>query len=171
MAMTRHNRRRGNSTIEFTLVGIPMIFAVISIFELSRGMWIYHSLAAAVKAGTRYAIVHGQDCALLPNTCTVTIGQIASQIQAGGPGLLATDMQVTFTDATGTSVGETLADALNDSTQWPPAAASGVGQPVTISATYPFTSAISMFWPGAGQGVHPYQTVNFPASSTEKIQF
>jgi hypothetical protein len=74
-------------------------------------------------------------------------------------------------DATGTSVGDTLADALNDSTLWPPAAASGVGQPVTISATYPFTSAISMFWPGAGQGVRPYQTVNFPAASTEKIQF
>ena|SRR5579862_4710879 len=171
MMAIRRNKRRGNATLEFTLVGIPMIFAVISIFELSRGMWIYDLTAAAVKAGTRYTIVHGQNCAQLPNTCTVTIGQIATQIQAGGPGLIPADMTVTFTDSTGTAVSETLAAALNDTTQWPPVTAYGVGQPVTISARYPFSSAISMLWPGAGPGIGPYQTVNFSASSTEQIQF
>src|SRR5215471_18790761 len=56
----RRNRQRGGSSlIEFTLVGIPIIFVLISTFEMSRGMWLYHTLAYAAREGTRYAIVHG----------------------------------------------------------------------------------------------------------------
>lgn len=159
--------------VEFTLVGIPMIFIVISVFELSRGMWIYQSLAASVKAATRYTSVHGADCATSPNTCTVTVGQIASVIQAAGPGLIPDQMTVTFTPATGTAISETLTVALTDSTTWPPSAgfANAVGQNITISAVYPFSSVISMFWPGAGPGIGPFSPVNFPAASTEKIQY
>ena len=60
--MQQHeSKRRGNSMIEFTLVGIPLMFVLISIVELSRGMWIYHTLAHAVKEGTRYTAVRGQN--------------------------------------------------------------------------------------------------------------
>src|SRR5215212_5363994 len=77
----------GNSLVEFTLVGIPLIFILIATFELSRGMWSYHTLAYAVKSGARYTIVHGQNCAIAPNACTVTIGQIAATIKSAGVGL------------------------------------------------------------------------------------
>ena len=60
--MIRESKRRGQALVEFTFVGIPMIFILISVFEMSRGMWIYHTLTYAVKEGTRVAMVHGQDC-------------------------------------------------------------------------------------------------------------
>ena len=119
--MKRRHRSEhgGTSLIEFTLVGIPLIFVMISVFEISRGMWIYHTLASAVKAGTRYAIVHGENCAQAPNTCTVTIGQIATQIQAAGPGLMPDQLTLTFTPANGSATTETLTASLADTTVWP----------------------------------------------------
>ena len=57
-----NKRQRGQSLIEFTFVGIPVIFTLICIFEISRGMWIYGTLNHAVKEGVRYAIVHGINC-------------------------------------------------------------------------------------------------------------
>ena len=47
--------RKGVAMIEFTFVGIPMIFVLVSSFEMARGMWIYHTMAYAVKEGARYA--------------------------------------------------------------------------------------------------------------------
>ena len=38
------SRCGGQSLVEFTLVGIPLIFVLISVFEISRGMWMYHTL-------------------------------------------------------------------------------------------------------------------------------
>jgi len=170
--MKRRHRSEhgGTSLIEFTLVGIPLIFVMISVFEISRGMWIYHTLASAVKAGTRYTIVHGTNCAQAPNTCTVTIGQIATQIQAAGPGLMPDQLTLTFTPANGSATTETLTASLADTTVWPSSTANLVGMDVAISATYPFSSVISMFWPGASP-VGTFGTVNFPAASREKIQF
>ena len=55
-------RRRGATMLEMTLVGIPTIFILISIFEISRGIWMYETLAYAAKAGVRFASVHGADC-------------------------------------------------------------------------------------------------------------
>ena len=68
--------------MEFTFVGIPIIFVLISIFEVSRGMWIYHTLAYSVKVGVRYASVHGINCIgstvnstlQNPNDCAVNMG-------------------------------------------------------------------------------------------------
>ena len=34
----RRHRSLGQSLVEFTLVGIPIVFVLISIFEISRGM-------------------------------------------------------------------------------------------------------------------------------------
>ena len=75
--------RRGSTILEFVLVGIPMIFIFISVFEISRGMWIYHTLAYSIREGVRYTTVHGKGCAS-PNTCQVTIAQITGVIQSAG---------------------------------------------------------------------------------------
>ena len=50
--MNRSRGRTGSTLIEFTLVGIPLIFVLISTFEMARGMWNYQTLAYAVRAGT-----------------------------------------------------------------------------------------------------------------------
>ena len=168
--MRRHaGRRRGGSALEFTLVGIPTIFVLISTFEMARGMWIYHSLAYAVREGTRYAVVHGYDCTVMNNTCTVTLGQVAQVIANAAPGLIPANMNVTFTAGTST-VSCALNSCVNNATTWPPSPNNTRGSVVAINATYPFRSAIAMFWPGAGRGM-TVPAINFPAQAQETIQF
>src|SRR5689334_8095089 len=96
----KKRRQRGATTVEMTLVGIPIIFIMISIFEISRGMWMYHTAAHAANAGARYVIVHGVNCtaaATLGNTCTVTIANIAAKIKDSAVGLDPNTTTLTFT--------------------------------------------------------------------------
>jgi len=174
--MRHWNGRRGNSLVEFTLVGIPVIFLLISIFEMSRGMWMYHTLAHAVREGVRFTVVRGNDCNLPPNNCAATIGAIATRIRDAAVGLPPADLiNVTFRSPTRTITCATLAACLSSGTYWPAsapgAAADSGGQPVTgwveISAQYRFRSMIAMFWPGASPVT--FGTVTLPASSRQTI--
>jgi Flp pilus assembly protein TadG len=173
-------RKRGNATIEFTLVGIPLVFVLISTIEMARGMWIYHTLAYAVKEGTRYAVARGQN-----NPTPTTYQNVCNAISQAGTGLLPADLTLSFTSFSGTSQPYTANSCPN--TQWPPGNNAGIidnqpGQTISITAFYPFTSAIAMFWPGAGPGMNftpaPPQAacgnmVGFclPASSQDVMQF
>jgi len=169
---------RGQSLIEFTFVGIPMIFVLISIFEISRGMWIYTTLDHAAKEGIRYAIVHGINCGKNGNSCQVNLGPaankcnntnatIAEVIQCAGLGLDPTLTKVKFISSQGT-LGPYPLNAI-PATPWPPANGNQPGQPVEIDITTPFNSAIAMLWPG-GKPVS-FAAVNFGASSSDQIQY
>lgn len=163
--------------LEFTFVGIPMLFVLISVFEISRGMWLYHTLAHAVKEGTRFAVVHGRDCELEPNACTVTVRDIALRIRADGVGLLPEDLNVTLSSEPNSPLSvvdcrpltQCLEGALS-AQQWPQFPSNQPGMDLTVTATYPFQSALAMFWPGAGRGMN-FGVFTFPAQSTETIQF
>jgi len=166
----RKQRQRGSAMIEFTLVGIPMIFVLVSVFEISRGMWNYHTLAYAVKEGTRYAIVHGSDCSSDPqNSCGVTVGQVAQRIQYAGIGLDPSQVQLTFTSS-GNSITCNLNACLGNPTVWPEAPLNTPGSALTIGASLPFQSALAMFWPGAASGAS-FPTFNLTAGSSDIIQF
>jgi hypothetical protein len=156
--------------LEFVLVGIPVIFFLISIFEISRGMWTYHTLAYAVREGVRYATVHGKGCAS-PHTCQVTIGQITSVIKAAGPGLPPSTTTVTLTPANGPASSDTMANQLTSTTVWPPSGANAPGQDVKIVVWYPFRTILAVFWVGAGAPLNDSGVFNLSASSTEPIQF
>jgi Flp pilus assembly protein TadG len=170
--------RSGNAMLEFTLVGIPMIFILISVFEMARGMWVYHTLAYAVKEGARFAIVHGQNCGVRPNICEITVGQLTTRIKDAGVGLMPQDLAVALyygdvNDGAAASVTcNPLASCLANGNFWPDPANPGaqVGQLISIRGAYPFRSALSMFWPG-NYGPVKFMTVNFGATSTEEIQF
>ena len=164
------NKRRGDVMLEFTLVGIPLIFVLISVVEMARGMWAYHTLAHAVKEGTRYTIVHGHNCSLAPNNCQVTVGQIAQRVREAGVGLLPNELRIEFRSEGDTVVCSPLENCLNDNNYWPVYPNSQMGRRITINGTYPFRSAVAMFWPGAGRGMN-FGVFNLPASSTETIQF
>jgi hypothetical protein len=175
--MTR-TRQRGQSLIEFTFVGIPVIFTLISIFEISRGMWIYATLNHAVKEGVRYAIVHGQNCGINGNSCQVNLGPaankcngtnstIAEVIQCAGIGLDPTKTQVRFTSTQGTTTWYFL-NAV-PATQWPPANGNSAGQAITIDLQIPFTTALSMFWPGSSPVRFASGTLG--GSSSDLIQY
>ena len=174
--MRRKRSERGGSTlIEFTLVGIPLVFTMILTFEMARGMWTYHTVAYMVKEGTRYSIVHGVNCTISPNNCGVTFADAANVMKTAGVGLIASDLTVTFTSAAGSAGTHSLQEWIDSygGGAWPPTSPTGtnaVGQSVTISAKYPFRSAMAMFWPGT-RAVRGPGLIYLPASSTEKIQF
>lgn len=177
MSHIRNRRRGGSSLIEFTLVGIPVIFVLLSTFEMARGMWLYHTLAYSVRQGTRYAIVHGINCSLNGNTYCVTVPNIAAVIQSAAVGLDSTQMRVTLTPSQGSATTDTLYNLLNSSTYatttWPPSSPVGTnatGQPVQMSIVYPFNSGISMFWPGT-RPTGAIGLMYLSASSTDLIQF
>ncbi len=171
----RSQRRRGNSVLEFTLVGIPLILMLISIFEVARGMWIYNTLAHAVREGTRFAIVHGQNCAAPPNACQRTVADVAAVIRDQGVGLAQTETTVTLKNTAGATVFSSVGPALlstllANTTVWPSGPGSAPGNEVAVTATYKFRSAILMFWPGAGGGMN-FPAFDLPAVSRDRIQF
>ena len=168
--VNRKRHQKGNTALEFVLVGIPMIFIFLSIVEISRGMWIYHTLAYAVREGVRYASVHGVGCAS-PNTCQVTIGNITNVIQSAGVGLDPSAVTLTFTSANGSASTDTMTNQASSTTTWPPAGSNVAGQNVQISAKYPFRTFLAVFWTGAGSGLNDSAVFYLPASSTEPIQY
>jgi len=156
--------------LEFVLTGIPMIFILLSIFEIARGMWTYETLAYAVREGVRYSIMHGKGCAS-PNTCQVTIGTITSVIKTAGVGLDASSVSVTFTPASGSASTDTITNQLTNTTIWPPSSSNAPGQLVKISLKYRFQTFLAVFWVGAGAPLNDSGSFYLPASSTEPIQF
>jgi Flp pilus assembly protein TadG len=176
-AGARQNRR-GQAMLEFTFVGIPIMFVLISIIEISRGMWMYHTMAYSVKDGIRFAIVHGINCANTannPNNCLKTVKDVAQVIQQAGVGLVEGQTTLTFTPAvTGTPCTITACLALT-ATTWPPYDSTGatsldaVGRAVQIDIRTTFRSALAMFWPGSKPIL--FGAVTLGASSTDYIQF
>lgn len=182
----RRRHRGGNATIEFTLIGIPLVFVLISTIEMARGMWIYHTLAYAVKEGTRYAIARGEN-----SPTPATYQSVCNAIVQAGTGLLPQDLTLTFYSASspaGTTVtadkcaGTRWPPGYNINDGWPPPSSSTVdnqpGQTISITGLYPFVSAIAMFWPGAGSGI-TFQPLTcrgagklcLPAASQDVMQF
>ena len=186
MRAVSHRRRlaRGNALIEFTLVGIPIMFVLISVFEVSRAFWQYDTFGHALREGARYASVHSNNCGVFPNFCTTSVADVADRIMFQGAGIWPPDVQqVEFIwgDAdTGTVAFTctTLENCLSGGSQraaaaampWPEGQPGGMAsRPVTIRAEYQFRTAIAMFWPGSA----PVSVGAFelPASSTEMVHY
>lgn len=173
-------RRRGSTMVEMTLVGIPAIFILISIFEISRGIWLYETLAHAAKAGVRFATVHGADCVPdsynnINNNCAGTYGLVASVIKQTGIGLDVNATNITFTSEAGTSqavsVTNTLESWLSNNSSWPPndGISNTVGQPIAIEVVTPFRSALALFFPGAR--AVSFAVGNLAGSSQDNIRY
>lgn len=156
----------GNTIVEFTLIGIPLIFVLISTFEMARGMWIYHTMAYAMKEATRFAAVKGQNCSVPPNACSTTVDRIAQEISASALGLIPGELNVTLSSPNATITCNPLSSCAGNATVWPTDAP---GADVQVTGIYPFRSALSMLWPGSPGVV--FGTVQFSAYSKEKIHF
>lgn len=173
----RRRAQRGSTIIEFTLIGIALIFVLISIFEMSRGMWVYHTLAHVSKEATRFLIVHGLECQE-HSSCKeeATIKALAARIQYHGVGLLPEQLEVQVhrvvgaveTQVVGAGGGfRTLSSLLSDDTIWDTTVRGG--DAVHVVVRYPFRSALAMFWPGSRPvnftlvtlGAHSWDTIQF----------
>jgi Flp pilus assembly protein TadG len=180
----KYRRQSGSTIVEFTLVGIPLIFVLISIFEISRGMWLYETAAHAVREGARYAAVHGNTCNP-PNACAINIGTlnaaggtsflgIAQVIQNAGVGLDPDLLTVTISAGVGAAPlviagPSTLTALLANSVTFSNLSGSGPGEDVVIKGSYEFRSALAMFWPGGGHT--SFAVVHLAATSRERIEF
>jgi len=174
------NRRRGNALIEFTLVGIPLMFVLFSIFEAARGMWQYVTLCHAVEEATRFAVVHGDNCGASPNACSVTVGDVVTRFGRAGGGLNRDKVQLElragcqagaiYSAAACASVKTgTLQSLVSDATTWPDFGAPGL-ESVEVIATYPFETVFAVFWPGVG-GTRSAPSFSLQAVSREMVQF
>ncbi|HTT61778.1 MAG TPA: TadE/TadG family type IV pilus assembly protein [Bryobacteraceae bacterium] len=165
--MRERKGRQGNAIIEFTLVAIPLIFILISIVEICRGMWDYHSLAEAVKAASRMVATRGAGCA--GTGCAITVGQIASTISGFAVGMPASSLNVTLKSSAGDVTCNPLSTCTSNNTVWPPAGGNSAGSDIIITASYNFTSMLMMFVPGT-QGMQ-FPGVTFTAKSRQVILF
>jgi hypothetical protein len=168
----KRDRQRGNVTIEMTLVGLPLIFVLISVFEISRGMWLYHTVSFAVRQASRMAIVHGKDCQpgnVMGNVCALTVSDVAHKLANAAVGLSPDEMNATFTSIADTITCNPVSSCFSNTAMFPSGDGAGPGAPIGVSSTIVFRSAIAYFWPGShsfGFGV-----VNLGSTSQELIQF
>ena len=165
--MRKGKGRKGNAIIEFTLVAIPLIFIQISVVEICRGMWDYHSLSQAVKAATRAAATRGAGCA--GTACAMTVGQIATTISNYAIGMPASALNVTLTSNAGDVTCNPLSTCTSSGTVWPPAGGNTAGSDIVISGSYNFTSMLMMFAPGTN-GMQ-FSGVTFTAKSRQVLLF
>jgi hypothetical protein len=155
--------------LEFVLIGIAMIFMLICLFEISRGMWAYHTISYAVREGTRYAAMHGKGCDS-PNSCTITIGNIVTYMKSAGGGFDPDNTTLTFTPQSGSATSNTMTNLASSTTKFPPSGAYAQGNTVQISSKYKFQTVLAMLWYGS-PAINDSGTFYLTASSKELIQF
>jgi len=168
----RKRRQSGVAIVEFSLAGIGMIFLLICTFHLSFGMWNYHVLANATHELTRYLSVKGVNCTKPGNSCSVTVGAIATKTEALAIGVPSSALNVTLTTESGaTTTCNPISSCEGNTTVWPPHTNSdnAVGKKFTVTAMYHFQSPLLFFWPG--RGAQKFGAIWFPASSTQTILF
>jgi hypothetical protein len=156
---------RGNSSLEMALLLMPLLLTFFGLFELTRAMWTYHTVASAVNSGIRYSIVHGDGCLAASASCKATVKDVASVIRMAGAGLDPDDFSLTLISDAGSYSCGTLTNCLSNTAQWPPSSANKAGFAVKISGVYRFRSVLRSTWPGLGG------TINQVAEATQVIQF
>ena len=134
-------------------MGIPMLFLWVSILEMARGMWQYHTIQYACKMTAAYASVHGATCAS-PNNCLVNMSNVVNRFQTNAVGVSMANVALTLTSKSGSVTCTQVSTCSSNSswsTTWPPTSDNAVGNSIKVRADYTFSTALSMFWPGAGK--------------------
>ena len=182
--MRNPNRERGSQTLEFTMIGIPLIFVLFSIANMSFAMLTLHTMQEAVEQGGRYVVTRGSTCSSGTNTCSATVSQIASRVASSAAGVSASKLSITLIPASGSAnqiscspLSSCLAncsDGCNGSraTVWPPSANGDntPGKDFIITGDCTVTSPIFMFWPGVA-GSEKMTTTSFHAYSRQRLMF
>ncbi|HUP02678.1 MAG TPA: TadE family protein [Bryobacteraceae bacterium] len=178
MTARRRNRRRGTALVEFAMIGAPLIFIWISVFQMAIIEWRYHTLQYAVKMTTSYMSTHGSDCSTGGNTCSIEIENAAQILENAAVGIPPKAISVTFTpigsDHVTAAGGSypltcTLDQCLTNTTSYPPTGYGDRGCDIKITASYTFNSMLGMFVPGQNS-VH-FGTYTFTSDSQQAILF
>jgi Flp pilus assembly protein TadG len=160
---------RGATLVEFVLCSFPMLFAVISLFWISYGMWQYHTLAEAVNITAREAAVHGAGCA--GQTCATTVSQVVSTLSGKAIGIPASKLNVALTSAAySPSACNPVTSCSSNTNAWPSLAGNtATTTDITIEASYQFGSPAEMWIPGVG--VTKIGSLTLSARSTQPVVY
>lgn len=138
--------RGGNALIEFSLLGIPIIFITIAIVAMGLNMWEFHNLAYATEATARYISMHGVNC---QSTCSLTIQASANFFETQALALDPSVVKVVFTDGSGPTTCNPVNSCSTNTANFPSqsGAYNAVGGDITVSATYLLKNPIALYWP------------------------
>jgi Flp pilus assembly protein TadG len=149
--------RRGSAMVEFVIAGITGITLMISTIQIGLAMWKYHSLAQAVHETNRYIASHGRSCTTNGNTCGITVGDIATKLGSYAIAIPSSDLNMTLTSQSGTTMAcNPISAYQSDTTQWPPSTSfdNAPGNYTTVTASTTLRSAIVALWYGtSGQRI------------------
>jgi len=153
----RNRKQRGSAMVEFVIAGIAGICLLISTIYMALAMWRYHTLAEAVHETNRYIASHGRSCTSGGNSCSITVGDVATKLRANAIGILDSQLNMTLIPQTSTAVNcNPLSSCISSTALWPPATnmdnAPGNYTKITASVTMP--SAMILLWYGiSGQRI------------------
>jgi hypothetical protein len=158
--------------VEFVIVGIAGMALMVSTVQLGLAMWNYHTLAEAVHETNRYIASHGRSCTVGGNSCTITVGDIATRLKTLAIGIPDTGINMTLTSQSGvTKSCSPLSSYESDATQWPPNDNfdNSPGNFTTINARYAFHSSMILLWYGSsGQRI---DSIGLTSTSSIPIVF
>jgi hypothetical protein len=180
--MDRRKRRRGSAIVEFTFTGVPLIFVWLSTVQIALGMWHYHTMQYSVKTAGSYLAIHGSDCAS-PNTCSITIANVATVMKYASIGIPPTALQMTFNAVSAAdhkTVTSTVSCLLTDpvtpangcdqnATAWLPSGSNTPGSEFEIEAKFQWNPAIGMYAPGSAPV--KFGTFLLPAYTHQMVLF
>jgi hypothetical protein len=141
---------------------LPLFFMLLGGAEVTRAMWLYSTVASAVKSGVRYSIVHGEQCAQVNPNCANSIGDVVKRIQLTGLGLDQDLLELRFSANGVEMTCASLRSCLSNSTTWPPPGKNAPGTTITILGIYPFRSVMML------AGANP---ILLSGKASETIQF
>jgi Flp pilus assembly protein TadG len=113
--------RRAVTTVELAIIAPVVILLLIGMVDLGVAVYSSNTLAEAVRAGARYAVVHGAN-STSPAGPTANSTAVENVVKGYAPGIKAANLVVTST--------------------WPDGS-NAFGNRVTVVATYNYNSAIA----------------------------
>ena len=113
-------RERGSALVEFAIASSVALTMIFGIVDFGRGLYTYHLVSNAARAGSRYAIVRGSACTV--SGCPASSTDVQTYVRGLAPGIDPNSLAV--------------------ATTWPGgcigANVNGPGCLVTVTVTYPF---------------------------------
>jgi hypothetical protein len=152
--------------LEMVLTTVPLLFVLISVIEMSIGMWQYHTLAGTVNSVIRTAAVHGAGCA--GQTCATTVDTVSRAIAGKAIGVPPGSMNVTLTSSASTVNCNPVSNCYGNNNYWPSLSGNtATSTDISISASYQFTPPIVLWFTGSRQV--RFGTVTFSANATQPV--
>ena len=107
-------------------------------------MWVYQTLSHATHSVARHVVVRGAGCGGT-NSCTLTLGNFATDFASVASGMDTSLISVTFYSQSTSIACSPLSTCYLNSTVWPPASDNAPGSDIRLAATCQFPNALAMF--------------------------